>query len=145
VWACDSTHIVSPGVYRDRNIFWSTYFDNLCTTQLVNVLPYGNGSTQVTFLIEFIYSFVSRSRIFHSYWDVTIVGEGLQNSVLFQSHTDWSLSNHTCCDTELWFFFFWSHPKEYLIQSPLATHTGMWRIYCNPDPHGSNTRWKDYF
>jgi hypothetical protein len=32
--------------------------------------------------------------------------------------------------------FFWSHPKDRPITSPLTTHEGMWRIYSNPDPHG---------
>jgi hypothetical protein len=33
--------------------------------------------------------------------------------------------------------FFRSHPKDRPNQSPPATHMGMWRIYSNPDPHGS--------
>jgi hypothetical protein len=27
--------------------------------------------------------------------------------------------------------------KDHPIQSPITTHKGMWRIYSNPDPHGS--------
>ena len=46
-----------------------------------------------------------------------------------------SLSCHTCCDTGPRFFQF--HPKDRPIQSLLTTHEGMWRIYSNPDPHGS--------
>jgi hypothetical protein len=38
--------------------------------------------------------------------------------------------------------FFWSHPKDRPIQSPLTTHEGMWRIYSNPDPHGANQSWR---
>jgi hypothetical protein len=34
-------------------------------------------------------------------------------------------------------FFSRSHPKDRPIQSPFTTHKGMWRIYSNPDPHGS--------
>jgi hypothetical protein len=33
--------------------------------------------------------------------------------------------------------FFWSHPKDRPIHSPLTTHKGMWRVYSNPYPHGS--------
>jgi hypothetical protein len=46
-----------------------------------------------------------------------------------------SLSCHTCCDMGPWFFR--SLPKNRPIHSPLMTHNGMWRIYSNPDPHGS--------
>jgi hypothetical protein len=46
-----------------------------------------------------------------------------------------SLSCHTCCDMGPRFFV--SHPKDRPIQSPLTTREGMWRIYSNPDPHGS--------
>jgi hypothetical protein len=45
-----------------------------------------------------------------------------------------SLLCHICCDTGP--RFFWSHPKDRPIQSPLTTHEGMWRIYSNLDPHG---------
>jgi hypothetical protein len=44
-----------------------------------------------------------------------------------------SLSCHTCYDTGP--RFFWSHPKDLSIQSPLTTLQGMWRIYSNPDHH----------
>jgi hypothetical protein len=47
-----------------------------------------------------------------------------------------SLSCHTCCDTGPRFFPF--HPKYRPTKSPLTTDLGMWRIYSNPDPHGSN-------
>ena len=49
-----------------------------------------------------------------------------------------SLSCRTCCDTGPRFFR--SHPKDRPIQSPLTSHQGMWRIYSNPDPHGSPIR-----
>jgi hypothetical protein len=32
--------------------------------------------------------------------------------------------------------YFPSHPKDRPIQSPLTTHTGMWRTHSNLDPHG---------
>jgi hypothetical protein len=44
-----------------------------------------------------------------------------------------SLSCHTCCDTKPRFFRL--HPKGRLIQSPLTTRKGVWRIYSNPEPH----------
>jgi hypothetical protein len=83
-----------------------------------------------------IYCFTSRSRIFHLHGDVAITGEGLQNlrlcSVLraFEHRVI-----HTCCDTGPRFFR--SHSKDRPIQSPLRTHKRIWRIYSNPDPHGS--------
>jgi hypothetical protein len=46
-----------------------------------------------------------------------------------------SLSCHTCSDTGPRFFR--SLPKDRPIQSPLMTHEGVWRIYSNPDPHGT--------
>jgi hypothetical protein len=51
-----------------------------------------------------------------------------------------SLSCHTCCDTGPQFFR--SNPKDRPIQSPLTTHKGMWRIYSNPDHHGSHLLWR---
>jgi hypothetical protein len=44
-----------------------------------------------------------------------------------------SLSCHTCCDTEPRF----SRSQAKDLQSPFTTQKGMWRIYSNPDPHGS--------
>ena len=46
-----------------------------------------------------------------------------------------SLSCHTCFDTGPQFSR--SHPKDRPIQSPFTTHKGMWKIYSDPDPHGS--------
>jgi hypothetical protein len=46
-----------------------------------------------------------------------------------------SLSCHTCCSMGSWFFL--SHLKESLIQSPLTTRMGMQRTYSKPDPHGA--------
>ena len=54
-----------------------------------------------------------------------------------------SLSCHTCCDTGPRFFR--SHPKDRPIQSPFTTHEGMWRIYSNPDSHGSRPTMKAHF
>jgi hypothetical protein len=91
-----------------------------------------------------IYGFTSRWRIFHLYGDVIIAGEGLQNLGLclvlraFEcsgplSRGGGSFSYYTYCDTGP--RFFWSHPKDCPIQSPLTTHEGMWRTYSNADPH----------
>jgi hypothetical protein len=43
-----------------------------------------------------------------------------------------SLSCYTCCDTGPGFL--WSPLKDRLIQSPLPTRKGVWRIHFNPDP-----------
>ena len=66
--------------------------------------------------------FTSLWRIFHSYGDVTIVGEGLQN--LGARHSgplsrEGSLSCHTCCDTGPRFFR--SHSKDRSVLSPPTT------------------------
>jgi hypothetical protein len=45
------------------------------------------------------------------------------------------LSFFFVCLFGFFFWFLWSHPKDQPIQSPLATHKDMWRIYSNPDPH----------
>jgi hypothetical protein len=102
--------------------------------------------------------FMSHSRIFHLYGDITITGEGLQNlglcSVLRVFEQGGSLSCHTCCDTRPRFYR--SHPKDSPIHSPPTTDKGMWRIsswvqiqsppttrkgilktYFFPDPHGA--------
>ena len=57
------------------------------------------------FVCLFVWSLSSHSRIFHSYGDVTIAGEGLQ--ILIYARNLWPLSSegsltcHTCCDTGL--------------------------------------------
>jgi hypothetical protein len=38
--------------------------------------------------------------------------------------------------------FFWSHPKDHPMQSPLTTHNGMGRIYSNLDPRVPHRRYK---
>jgi hypothetical protein len=48
-----------------------------------------------------------------------------------------SLSCHACCNMAP--CIFWSHSKDRPIQSPLATHMGMWRIYSNPDSQGTKS------
>ena len=51
----------------------------------------------------YAWGFASHSRMFHSYWDVTIAGEGLQ--ILTHARHSWPLSNegslacHIYCDT----------------------------------------------
>jgi hypothetical protein len=68
--------------------------------------------------------FTSRSRIYHLYEDVTITGEGLQNVgqclVLRAFERGGIFIVLTCCDTGP--RFFWSHPKDHTIQSPLTTY-----------------------
>jgi hypothetical protein len=81
-----------------------------------------------------IYCFMSCSWIFHWYGDVKFDREGLQNIGLCS--VEGSLLCHTCCNTGPWFF--WSHQKDRLIQSPFMTHKGMWRIYSNQDHHRSS-------
>ena len=57
----------------------------------------------VCFVCFFVWGFSSDMRIFHSYGDVTITGEGLQ--ILTYTRHYWSLSSegslacHTYCDT----------------------------------------------
>ena len=54
------------------------------------------------FICLFVWCFSPHSRIFHSYWDVTIAGEGLQ--ILTYARHSWplssegSLTSHTYCD-----------------------------------------------
>ena len=71
------------------------------------------------FVCLFVWSFSSHSRIFHSYGDVTIAGEGLQ-IFTFDRHS-WPLSSegsltcHTYCDT--------GHPFIMVIsEDPLHSH-----------------------
>jgi hypothetical protein len=51
---------------------------------------------------------------------------------------DGFLSCHIYCDTGPPFSR--SHLNDRLIQSPLTTHKGMWRIYSNPDPQSRPIR-----
>jgi hypothetical protein len=108
--------------------------------------------------------FTSRSRTFHLYGDVTITGEGLQNLGLCSALRAFEqgggifivphllrhgasvfpvssegpphsvASYDTQGDVENLFLPGFSRVP---YQSPLTTHKGMWRIYSNPDPHGS--------
>jgi hypothetical protein len=75
---------------------------------------------------------MSHSRIFHSYRDVTNVGERLQNlgvctalkivgqgGIFIVPH----IPSHKTS-------FFLTHPKDHPIQPPFTTHKEMWKIYC---------------
>jgi hypothetical protein len=83
-----------------------------------------------------IYCFTYRSRIFHSYGDVTITGEGLKNLGLclalraFEQGGIFIVRN--CCTRDLGF-----SGRIWRMLSPPTTHKGMWRTYSNPDPQGS--------
>ena len=77
----------------------------------------------------FVYSFFPNSRIFHSFGDVTITGEGLQ--YLTYARHSWPLSSegslacHTYCDT-------W-HPFIMIIsEDPLHSHLmpSVWQWSC---------------
>jgi hypothetical protein len=57
-----------------------------------------------------IYSFTSRSRVFHLYGDVTIAGERLQNLGLRSALRAFEHREITCCDTGPRIFR--SHPKD---------------------------------
>ena len=62
-----------------------------------------NTGYEMYFVCLFIWAFSSHSRIFHSYGDVTITGEGLQ-IVTFTRHkwsfsSEGSLACYTFCDT----------------------------------------------
>jgi hypothetical protein len=80
-----------------------------------------------------IYSFTSRSRIFHLYLDVTNAGEGLQNLGLCSALRTFGQGG----------IFIVPHGTSVFpvrpIQSPFTTHEGVWRTYSNPDPHISMT------
>jgi hypothetical protein len=87
-----------------------------------------------------IYCFMSRSRIFHLYGDITITSERLQKfrpmlMVLRALEQGGSLSYHTCYDMGPRFFR--SHLKDHPTELPLTTHKEMWKICSNPDHHGS--------
>jgi hypothetical protein len=87
--------------------------------------------------IIIIFYFMSCSRIFHLYEDVTIAGEGkfLDLCLTLSLSREGPSSCHIYCDTGPRFFR--SHPKDRPIQSPHTTYKGMWRIYSNTDRHGS--------
>jgi hypothetical protein len=85
-----------------------------------------------------IYGCTSRSRIFHLYGNFTIAGEGLQNLGLEPLSREEPLSCHTCCDIGPQFF--WFHPKDCPIKSPLTTCKGMLRTYSDSDPYGVRYR-----
>jgi hypothetical protein len=84
-----------------------------------------------------IYCFTSRLRVFHIYWDVTIAGEGLQYLGLCLTLKAFEQGGIFIVPCGTGPRFFRSHPKDRPIQSPFATHKGVWRTYCNPDSHGS--------
>jgi hypothetical protein len=99
-------------------------------------VPYAWRGMKIDWLV--IHCFKSRSRIYHTYRDVTIAREGLQSLGLRSALRDFKQGRificHTCCYKGPRFTL--SHPKDRPIQLPLTTHNGMWRIYSNPDPHG---------
>ena len=55
-------------------------------------------------IVSVFWSFLSHSRIFHSFGDVTIIGKGLQNLTyarhLWQLSSEGSLACHTYCDLQ---------------------------------------------
>ena len=71
---------------------------------LTKVLPHSiNIITSIYFVCLFVWRFSSHSRMFYSFQDVTITGEGLQ--ILMLARHSWPLSSkrsltcHTYCDT----------------------------------------------
>jgi hypothetical protein len=91
-----------------------------------------------------IYRLMSRSRIFLLHGDVTIAGEGLHNLGLCSALRVFERGGILIVPHLLWHgtSVSRSHPKDRPIQSPHTTHKGMWRIYCNPNLHGSPYKWK---
>jgi hypothetical protein len=87
----------------------------------------------------FIYCFTSCSRVFHIYGDVTITGEGLQNLSLCSALRAFEQGEMFIVPHLLW------HGASVCsVSSEGPPHSvssydtqGMWRIYSNPDPHGS--------
>jgi hypothetical protein len=68
-------------------------------------------------------------------WFYCFISYALKNLGLYGLWSGGSLSCNICCDTGTRFFR--SCWKSHRIQSPLLAHKGKWRIYSNPDPHGS--------
>ena len=69
-----------------------------------NGLSLNESFLQLSELLLFVWGLSSHSRIFHSYWDVTITGEGLQ-ILTCDGHSPLSsegffLAFHTYCDTD---------------------------------------------
>jgi hypothetical protein len=77
---------------------------------------------------------MSRSRIVHSYEDVTIDGEWLRLGpcLALRAFEQEGIVSHL-----LWHgvSFFLLHPKDRPIQSPLVTCNGMPRTFSNPNPN----------
>ena len=78
---------------------------SVCSTAVDMILSAHVLRSVFLFLFLFFWSLLSHSRIFHSYGDVTIAGEGLQ--ILTYARHSWPLSSegslkcHTYCDTSL--------------------------------------------
>jgi hypothetical protein len=132
-------------------------YTRFCNCLLITITFY----TLLNSLFCIIYYFISRSRIFHLYWDVTIAGEGLQNLGLCSTHRAFEQGGNfivphlllnvmsffpgsseelphsvviynTKRDVENLFLL---ESSRVPIQSPLTARKWMWRTYSNTDPH----------
>ena len=66
---------------------------------VVGVSCQGTGHTSKTGVFGLFWLFLSHSRIFHMYGDVTIAGEGLQIFTYVRQLIEGSFACHTYCDT----------------------------------------------
>jgi hypothetical protein len=96
-----------------------------------NIYPPSSFGCMIDWLYVSLNNFTLICRRHHYRWRLQNLG---LCSALRAFEQGGSLSCHTCCDTEPWFFR--SHPMDRPIQSPFTTHKGMWRIYSIPGPHG---------
>jgi hypothetical protein len=85
-----------------------------------------------------IFSFTSRSRIVHLYWDITITYEALQNLGLSSALRDFEqgrifIVSHLLLHGASGFPVSSKGPPIWL---PFTICKGIQRTYSNPDPHG---------
>ena len=82
-----------------KQTYLFTRCEKFLVSNLLNIIVF-----QIAFVVRlFVWSFPSQSRMFHSFGDVTIAGEGLQISTyarhLRPLSSEGSLACHTYCDT----------------------------------------------
>ena len=83
------------------------------------------------FVCLFVWGLSSHSKIFHSYWDVTITGEGLQ--ILTYARHSWPLSNKGISVTHLlWHGAFVYNGR---LQGPVT----LTQVYCGAFSSGAVT------
>ena len=108
--------------YRFNNNLNNTLLNWLCRTfRHTHLARYNHFGFWFFFVCLFLWGLSSYSRIFHSYGDVTITGEGLQ--ILTYAWHSWPLGSkgslvcHTYCDT--------GHPFIMVISERLAVELSL--------------------